>query len=150
VTGLQRWIGMHVKWLVPFLLAVATAVKPLVLGGDYSAGRVLFAVSLVLGAFVTYVAPNVESGIGQYAKAFVVVSLAGVGAAQDVLPGGISRADVWTIGTAVAAAAGTLLLRTSQVPAVIASGEAQMGDQQLGNPSTVPPMATTDSHTEGH
>lgn len=126
---MKRWLTNNVKWLVPFAGAVAAAVKPIAVGGDYSSQQILFAVSLVLAAYVAWVAPNVEAGIGKYAKGFVVVAVAGVGAAQNVLPGGISRADAWTIGTAVVAAVGTLAFRTTTTRAVIASGYAQMGDQ---------------------
>lgn len=133
---LAIWARRHVKWLWPFAAAVAVAVKPIVVGGDYSPHQVLFAVSLVCAAYVTYVVPNEEAGLAKYSKAFVVVALAGVGAAQTVLPGGVSRADWWTIGTAVAAAAGTLLFPTITPQTVRHGGDGRMGDSLRPQPMT--------------
>lgn len=129
MTGLQIWLRRHIKWLMPLLGAVASAAKPIVVDGDYSTGQLLFSTSLVLGAFITYWAPNVEAGgLATYVKGMIVCALAGVGAAQQVLPDGISRQDLWTIGTAVVVSAGTLLFPTIASRAVQSGGDGRMGD----------------------
>jgi len=132
MTRLVIWVRTHIKWLMPLLGAIAAAVKPVVIGGDYSTQQLLFAASLILGAFITYWAPNVEGGgLATYVKGMIVIALAGVGAAQQVLPGGISRQDLWTIGTAVVVSAGTLLFPTIAPRAVQSGGPGRMGDRGI-------------------
>jgi len=128
VTALRIWIQTNIKWLVPFAGAVVMAFKPWFLGQSYGLNEWLAALSLVLAAAVTWVVPNVEAGVAKYAKAFVVIALAGIGAAQQALPDGISRADLFTIGTAVIAAFGTFIFPTLAPRAVQSSGTGRMGD----------------------
>jgi hypothetical protein len=130
MTGLRVWLARNIKWLFPFAGAIVMALKPWFLGQRYGLPEWLAAGALLASAVLVYVVPNVEAGIARYAKAFVVVALAGLGAAQQAIPDGISRADLWTIGTAVAAAAGTYLFPTSATRAVHAGGDGQMGDHR--------------------
>lgn len=124
----MNWIRANIKAIVPFLGAVVMALKPWFLGAHYGLAEWLSVASLVLASAVTYIVPNVETGVAKYAKTLIVVTLAGLGAAQNVLPGGISRADVWTIGTALVAAVLTFALPTTTTRAVKANGDGHMGD----------------------
>lgn len=127
------WIRDHIKWLWPFAAAILQAVRPWFQGEHYGSAEWLSVTSLALAAFVAYVVPNIEQpGIARYAKGIVVVALAGLGAAQNVLPDGITRQDVWTVGTALVAALGTLLTPTTKARAVLSSGPGRMGDSYAG------------------
>jgi len=121
------WIRTHSKMLIPFGGAVAMAVKPLALGTDVGPKSILSVAALITAAGVAYVVPNLEGSSAKYAKEVTVLALAGIGAAQNVLPGGISRVDLWTIGTAVVVAALPFLTPTTATRAVQASGDGRMG-----------------------
>ena len=139
MTAAAIWLRRNVKWLFPFAGAVAMGLKPWLLGQHYGSPEWLAFASLVAAAGLTWLVPNVESGLGQYVKALLVVSLAGLGAAQQALPGGISRADLWTVGVAVVSAAGTFLFRTTATQAVQSGGPGKLGDSLPSLALAAPP-----------
>lgn len=128
------WVRSHTKMLIPLAGAVAMAVKPLALGTDVGPKSVLSVAALVTAAVVAYVVPNLEGSSAKYAKETTVLALAGIGAAQNVLPGGISRVDLWTIGTAVVVAALPFLTPTTATRAVQDPGPGHMGITAGGTP----------------
>lgn len=121
------WLRSHSKALIPFAGGVAMAVKPLVLGTEVGPKSVLSVVALVAAAWLGYVNPLLEGSVAQYSKEITVAVVAGLGAAQNVLPGGISRTDLWTIATACVVAALPFFTPTTATRAVQDSGPGHVG-----------------------
>lgn len=123
------WIRANVKWLGPFLAAIVQAVRPVFISGQhYTLPQWVSVAVLLMTAASTYVVPNVEQGIAVYAKAIVTLLIATAASYLQVAPGGISRADVWTIGTAAAAVIWAFIWPTTQPKAVQAGGPGYLGD----------------------
>lgn len=128
MSGLVHWFRAHINVIAPFLGAVAMGVKPLFVAGGVGPKEILSVSMLVAASYLAWLAPNLEGQGAKYVKESVVVVLAGLSAAQNVIPGGVSRADIWTIATAAVVAASPFLFPTTARRAVLASGAGQMGD----------------------
>lgn len=143
LTELRILVRRNIKWLIPFVAAGVQAVRPWFLGTTFTTVQWLGVAVTVLSAALVWVVPNLESGVALYAKAVVVIAVAGIGATIQVWPGGVSRPDLWTIGVAVAGALGTLGFRTTAAKGVQSGGAGRLGDTQ-GMPglasAAVPPF----------
>lgn len=125
------WIRTHIQPVLLFLGAVALALKPAVVGtSHYGLTGWISVAILVVGAGQTYIAPNVEGGVGVEIKDGILILSVGLSTLLNVAPNGFSRADIWTVGEAVVVVAIPLIFPNPTTKFIRPQrGAGQMGDQ---------------------
>lgn len=104
---------VNMKAWAQLAVAVATAVWA-ALTDSATADRItdqewVVVTSLAVGAVGVYIVPNLEAGIGNYAKGFVSFLTAGLPVLYLVIPGGLTQAEILEVVIAGAAAIGLVV-----------------------------------------
>lgn len=104
---------VNMKAWAQLAVAVATAVwaalTDSVTGNTVTTQEWVVIAGLAVGALGVYIVPNLDAGVGKYAKGFVSFATAGLAVLYVVVPGGLTNAEILEVVIAGAAAIGLVV-----------------------------------------
>lgn len=98
MTNLKAWGQLAV--------AILAAVYAALTDGGVDQQEWIVVAGTGVGAFVVWVVPNLDEGVGKYAKLFASFATAGLSVLYVVIPGGLTQAEIIEVVLAGLAAIG--------------------------------------------
>lgn len=97
---------LNMKAWGQFGVAVLASIYAAMTNGGIDAQEWVVVAGTTVGAFVVWVVPNLETGIGKYAKGIASFATAGLAVLYVVIPGGLTQAETIEVILAGLAAIG--------------------------------------------
>lgn len=114
-------VAHYTKYLAQLGAVVLAAIAAALVDGVLTPDEAVNLAILTLGAFVTYVVPNLDAGVGRYAKLIVASITAGLTLLASSLTDGVTLAEWLMVGAAVLGAFTTYALPNA--PELVAVGQ---------------------------
>jgi multisubunit Na+/H+ antiporter MnhC subunit len=112
-------IQHYAKYVVAILGVILGATAAAIADGRVTGDEAVNLLILTLGAFATYLVPNLDHGLRQYAKLIVAALTAGATLLSSVVSDGVTLAEWLMVGAAVLTAFTTYVIPNEPSPAVV-------------------------------